>query len=128
MSTIEQTILSSLVFDEEYTRKVLPYLKPEYFQNTGENKVFTLFSDYMEKYNRLPTVQALSIDLQKDVDNINEHIYKNTVEALESISKDDYDQEWLLDSTEKFCQEKAIYHGIMQSLEIIDDKSGKKTR
>jgi replicative DNA helicase len=128
MSTIEQTILSSLVFNEEYTRKVLPYLKPEYFQNEGERKTFDLFCEYMEKYNRLPTIEALTIDLQKQVENINEHVYKTSVAAIEELHQKDYDEQWLLDSTEQFCQEKAVYHGIMQSLEIIDDKTGKKSR
>ena len=127
--TIELTILTNLINNEEFARKVLPYLKPEYFSSEGERKAFTLIYSYVDKYNKFPTTKALEIDLQKEVEGINEFCYKATIECLENISKPEpHEEEWLLDSTEKFCQEKAIYHGIMQSMDIIDDKTGKKSR
>jgi hypothetical protein len=127
--TIERTILANLIHNEEFARKVLPYLKSEYFSSEGERKAFTLIYAYVDKYNKFPTPKALEIDLQKEVGDINEYCYKETIECIESIVKPEpHEEEWLLDSTEKFCQEKAIYHGIIQSMDIIEDKTGKKSR
>jgi len=127
--TIEITILTNLIHNEEFARKVLPYLKSEYFSNEGERKTFALINSYVDKYNRFPTSQTLTIDLQKEVDTINEYQYKEAIECLESIQNPEpHEEDWLLDSTEKFCQEKAVYCGIMQSMDILDDKTGKKSR
>ena len=120
---IEKTILSHLVYNEEYTRRTVPFLKPEYFQNPTERLVFDLIDSYIKTYNDLPSKEALRIELDKK-DKLNESTYKTTVEYVDSIQKEESNIEWLIDTTEKFCQDKAIYNAIMQSIQILDDKTG----
>jgi len=120
---IEKTILSHLVYNEEYTRRTIPFLKPEYFQNPTERLVFDLIDSYIKTYNDLPSKEALRIELDKK-DKLNESTYKTTVEYVDSIQKEESNIEWLIDTTEKFCQDKAIYNAIMQSIQILDDKTG----
>ena len=120
---IEKTILSHLVYNEEYTRRTIPFLKPEYFQNPTERLVFDLIDSYIKTYNDLPSKEALRIELDKK-DKLNESAYKTTAEYVDSIQKEESNIEWLIDTTEKFCQDKAIYNAIMQSIQILDDKTG----
>jgi hypothetical protein len=126
--TLEKTILANLIFDETYCRRVIPYLKADYFGDEGEKKVFTLIDFYLTKYNKIPTLPTLLIDLQNEVGAINEHCYTAASTVIESLERKEVDPQWLLDHTEKFCQEKAIYQGIMTSIDIMDDKTGKKSR
>ncbi len=127
--TLERTILSTLINDEEYCRKVIPYLKAEYFQEEGDKKTFTLIDAYLIKYNKIPSLQALMIDLQTEVDTINEHMYTAASKVIEELKNElCIDQKWLIDHTEKFCQERAIYLGIYAAIDIMDDKTGKKPR
>lgn len=119
---IETTILGNLLQNEEYTRKVLPFLKTDYFTNNGEKIVYDTVNDFVTKYNSLPTKEALSIELQEV--KINEEEFKETMELLDEISKDteEYtDLGWLLDTTEKFCQDKAIYNAVVESISILDN-------
>ena len=119
---IETTILGNLLHNEEYTRKVLPFLKNDYFTNNSEKIVYDTVSDFVTKYNSLPTKEALSIELQEI--KINEEEFKETMELLDVISKDteEYtDLGWLLDTTEKFCQDKAIYNAVVESIGILDN-------
>jgi replicative DNA helicase len=120
---IEKTVLSHLVYNEEYTRRTLPFLKSEYFQNPTERMVFDLVDAYVKTYNDIPSKEALLIELDKK-DNLNETAFKSTMDYVQSIDKEESNIEWLLDTTEKFCQDKAIYNAIMQSIKILDDKSG----
>lgn len=122
---IERTILSNLLYNEEYLRKVLPYIKLEYFHNQNEALVFKLIGDYLIKYNTVPSKQALVVDLSLLQNDINENIYKETDGVINALSQEPFDIQWLLDNTEKFCQDKAIYNGIHKSIEILDDKTGK---
>ena len=120
---LEQTILKNLIKNESFTRKVLPFLKEEYFSNGEDRLLFKEVADFILKYNQQPTFDALSIE----VDNIRgstDDTVKNIQETLKHL-KDDTNQtneDWLLDNTEKFCQEKAIYNAITQSLEIMNGK------
>lgn len=121
---IEQVIFSNLVFNEEYGRKVIPFLKEEYFSNSSDRVVFNLIWDYMKEYNSFPSKEALAIDLSNK-DGINEQTFKDSKVVIESLTYDsDTKLDWLLDKTEVFCQEKAVYNAIMKSIEIIDDKKG----
>ena len=109
---VETTILGNLLQNEEYTRKVLPFLKNDYFSRNPEKIIYGTVSDFVTKYNSLPTKEALSIELQEK--KINEEEFKETMELLDDISKDTQehtDLGWLLDTTEKFCQDKAISCG-----------------
>ena len=120
--SIERIILSNLVFDEEYARKVVPFLKSEYFSNVPEKIIYELINSFFLKYNSCPTIEALAIDLSKA--SIDEYQFAECKEIISSLVQEEVKEQWLLDNTEKFCQEKAIYNGIMKSINIMDDKSG----
>ena len=120
---IEKTILSHLVFNEAYARKTLPFLKEEYFQNVSDKTIYRLIDEYVKKYNSTPTKEVLQIEL-KNIDGLSENIFKDSKRMIEDLQIDATEIKWLLDSTEKFCQDKAIYNAIMASIKILDDKSG----
>ena len=125
---IETTILNHLVFNEEYGRKVIPFLKDEYFSDYSDKAIFQLITEYVTKYNAFPSKEALVIDLTNK-EGINEEAFKQTKETIANFQADSTtQQEWLLDQTEKWCQDKAIYNAIMSSIQILDDKSGKTTK
>jgi replicative DNA helicase len=120
---IEQAILSSLIYDEEYARRVIPFLKPNYFHESTERIVFEQIEKFIIKYNGLPTKDTLLIEIDKK-EGIPEELFKNTVDYINNnIRYDAKDIQWLVDSTEEFCQERAVYNAIMESIEIIDGKS-----
>lgn len=120
---IEKTILSHLVFNEVFARKALPFLKDEYFQNLSDKVVYSLINEYVNKYNSTPTKEVLFLELNNR-DGLNENTFKDSKRLIEDLQIDNTEIKWLLDSTEKFCQEKAIYNAIMASIKILDDKTG----
>ena len=125
---IEQLIFGNLLTNEDYGRKVIPFLKEEYFQDYSDKLTFNLVDDYVKKYNTFPTKEALIIDLSNK-DGINEEVFKKTRDKISELSRDEKTEvQWLLDQTEKFCQEKAVYNAIMASIQILDDKSGKASK
>lgn len=119
---IESTILSHLIYNEEYSRKVLPYIKEEYFDDLNTKKIFSSYSEYVEKYKEPPTVEALkvSIDNRKDIDESSFKLINEFITNLKIDSKTN--NEWLLDETEKFCQDKDLYNAIRRSIMILDGK------
>ena len=125
---LEQKILKHLLLDEEYTRKTLPFIKGEYFQESSEKLLFEEIQNYVNKYNSMPTKEALVIEIDKRV-NLTDDQHKKTVTLVKAITIDPEvsDTKWLIDATEDFCQEKAIYNGIMQSIQILDDKNKNNT-
>jgi replicative DNA helicase len=120
---IEKTILSHLVYNEAYARKTLPFIKDEYFQNLSDKVVYGLINEYVNKYNNTPTKEVLFLELNNR-DGLSENVFKESKRTIEDLQIDNTDIKWLLDSTEKFCQEKAIYNAIMSSIKILDDKTG----
>jgi replicative DNA helicase len=120
---IEKTILSHLVYNEAFARKTLPFLRDEYFQNQQDKVVYRLISDYVQKYNNTPTKEVLFLELNNK-EGLSETTFKDSKRLIEDLQIENTDIKWLLDSTEKFCQEKAIYNAIMASIKILDDKSG----
>lgn len=119
---IENTILSSLIHNEEYARKVVPFLKDEYFTNNDDKVLYQEIRKYIDKYNGLPTKEALKISIDERED-LNEERYKNINEAVSSMSYDqDTDLDWLLDKTERFCQDKAVYNAVRKSILVLDGK------
>ena len=119
---IEKTILSHLIFNEPYARKALPFLKDEYFQNQQDKVVYKLISDYVQKYNNTPTKEVLFLELNNK-EGLSETTFKDSKRLIEDLNVENTEIQWLLDSTEKFCQEKAVYNAIMASIKILDDKS-----
>lgn len=124
---LEKMIFNNLINNEEYSRKVIAFLKEDYFTSQEDKIVFSLIDDYIKKYNKVPTKQSLLIDLSEKT--ISQDAYKASYDIIDSLTLNEKnDLEWLLDSTEKFCQEKAIYNAIMDSIHIIDDKTGNKSK
>lgn len=125
---IESVIFSNLLFNEEYGRKVSPFLKDEYFSDSVDRNVFKLIDSYLKKYNAFPSKEALLIEL-KNLDNISQDTYEKSNKIIDALDVDSKtDLSWLLDKTEKFCQEKAIYNAIMGSIQILDDKTGNMSK
>src|SRR5210317_773837 len=124
--TIERTTLSNLVYNEPYARKVLPFIKPEYFGNRHERVVFEEINKFMEKYGNQPTKEALSIELDNRKDLADEE-FKSVLTIVETLSDAQVDMQWLVDTTEKFCKDKAVYNAILNGIQIIEGKDKEHT-
>ena len=127
MDRIEKVILRNLVYNEEYLRKVIPFIEPDYFNDKNERVVFEHITKYVAEYNNLITKEVLLIEIedrrditQEEVKNIN-----GTINELEDI---ECDLEWLSDTTEKWCRDRAIYLALMESIKIADGQDDKQNR
>lgn len=121
MSSVEQVVLRNVLTNEPYMRKVLPFIAPEYFEGVY-NQLFKQVGKYVAKYNQLPTLEAFRIEIDQS-SKFNDEQYAHAMEILPNIfSKEDSDEQWLLDTTEKWCQDRAIHNAIMESISIIDGK------
>ena len=125
METIENTIIRNLVINEEYTRKVLPFLKPEYFDNTHEKIIFEESAKFIVQYDKCPTKEILTIECEKRKD-INDDTFKEISKYLNDIDSSPVQEDWLVDSTEKWCKERAIYLALVESISIADGHDIKK--
>lgn len=128
MKKLETTILRNLFYNEEFTRKVLPFVKEEYFTSNIEKIIFKQIESFVNKYNNLPTYESVVIDLSESK-NLKEQDLKSSIEFLDSIKaeKDDsVEIKWLTEQTEKFCQDRAIYNAIMESVQILDNSKRSK--
>ena len=121
--------MKNLLKNEQYTRKVLPFLKDEYFTIEEDRVVFKEIKEFILKYNNLPTADALQIEID-NLRNIKEDQVRSITDLITQLHADKIDTniDWLTDSTEKFCQEKAIYHAIMSSIEIMNNKNSSLTK
>ena len=122
---IETTILSNLIHNEDYSRKVLPFLDERFFQDEVEKNIYLTINQHIEKYNTLPTQEILEITLDSKIGG---SVFDSCIEYLPNLKKTDTDIEWLIDTTEEFCQEKAVYNAIMDSIRIIDGSDKEKTK
>ena len=116
---IEETILRNLFYTEEYYRKVVPFLKPDYFQEYHERIIFEEILDFSNKYDKVPTKEVVIINLQNRSD-LTEDSFNSAVSMVRELSDEWVDFEWVLDATEKWCQDRAIYLALMQSIKIAD--------
>ena len=123
---IEESILRNLLYNETYYRKVVPFLKAEYFQEYHEKIVFEEIADFAGKYDKVPTKEVLSINLQNRGD-LTEEAFKDSLSKVSELSDEWVDYDWLLDATEKWCQDRAIYLALMQSIKIADGGETKFT-
>ena len=123
--TIERTALTQLVTNEEYARKVLPFLKGDYFSDKTERTIFEEISKFVDKYNKIPTQTSLEIEVQSRKD-LNETDYSKVVDVIKTLKPTDVDFDWLVDTTEKFCKDKAVYNAIVEGISIIDGKDKKR--
>lgn len=120
---LDKLILSNLIYNELYNRKVLIEIKSDYFNNRGNKIVFELIQSFVNKYNSLPTKEILFIDLS-NITNIHEKDFNEAQQVISSLEPDNTSKfDWLLDQTEKFCQEKAVYNALLKSIEIADSKN-----
>lgn len=121
--SLEKTILRNLLKSDGYTRKVLPFIKDEYFTVEEDRVLYKEIKEFVLKYNKSPTLDALHIEIDS-LANLKEDQVKNIVSTINDFrsNKDDTNIDWLVDSTEKFCQEKALYHAIMTSIELMNNK------
>ncbi len=123
---IEQTILKNLIQNEEFTRKCIPFLRPEYFTDTSEKTIYEFTYDYFQKYTKPPTIEALLINLENST-SLNEKTLKDTKSIVNGFGSEESPQEWLVDETEQWCKDRAIYIAVMDSIEVIDKKSQRST-
>ena len=127
MERVETTILRSLAFNEEYSRRVLPFIRTEYFTDYTEKVVFEEICKFIFKYNKLPTNEILLVEVENHTD-LNENSYKEITEYIRNLDTSALDTTWLCDTTEKWCRDKAIYLALMESISIVDGKDSKKTK
>ena len=127
METVESTILKNLIFTEEYSRKVLPFIHPEYFENIHEKVIFEEATKFILNYNNLPTKEAIVIESEKRTD-ITDDVYNNIKELINQFDDSVVDHQWLLDTTEKWCKDRAIYLALVESISIADGNNEKKTQ
>ena len=123
---IEQSIIKNLIQSEQFTRKVIPFLKPEYFADSSEQLLYTEITHYFDKYSKSPTLEALLINLD-NITGKSEQVVKNSKELLKTLPKDETPLDWLIDETEKWCKDRAIYIAVMDSIEVLDKKSQRST-
>ena len=120
--SIEQIILSNLCYNEEYLRKVIPFLKPEYFSRNEDRIVFNKIATHTETYNAAPSKQALMIAVTDDKA-VTENEFSEIQAIVDTLDTEDTDSQWLLDETEKFCKDKALYNAVMESIGILDGRN-----
>ena len=124
---VERIILKHLINNEPYTRKVIPFLFKEYFGDTNEQAVFEKIKDFLNDYNKIPTKEALVVELDNDK-SLNDDQFQECGKIIKDlVVEESPDFQWLIDKTEKFCQEKAVYNAIMKSIGIIDGKEKKQS-
>ena len=124
---LEVTILSNLIYNEKYARKVLPFLKSDYFTAREHKIIFLEIHEYISQYDSCPSLNAIGIECQERTD-LTEDQFKEILGVLNVLSNDSTDHDWLVDITEKWCQERAIYLSLMESVKIADGQDTKRDK
>ena len=124
---IEEITLSKLILNDTYTKKVLPFIKDDYFDTPSYKILFSTLSEYVNKFETTPEPNALKIEVEKRRD-ISEEIYKEVEQFLNNLDRDQYNEDWLVETTEKWCKEKAIYIALMESVKIADGQDKTRTK
>ncbi len=120
-TNIEQVVLKNILTNEIYMRKVLPFIKAEYFEGIYK-ELFKQSGKFVAKYNKLPSAESFKIEIDS-ADNFSDDNYRQAIEIIpELFTKEQSDEEWLLDATEKWCQDRALFNAVMESISIIDGK------
>ena len=127
MEQIEFLILKNLIHNEKYLRKSIPFIKSEYFEDPHQKMVYEEIFSFVEKYNELPTKEVLTIEVEKR-DDINEDSFKSVTHLISCLDESPVENEWLIDTTEKWCRDRAIYLALLDSIAIADGKDDKKGR
>ena len=124
---IETKILTNLIHNEQYARKVAPFIDTSYFQEKSERVIAATILEFFGKYNKLPTQDIVSIELGNRRD-VTDKELAEAQKAVESLSGDDTNFDWLVENTEKFCKDRAVYNAILESIKIIDGKDAKVSK
>ena len=119
MERIETTILRNLLCNEQFYRKVVPFVKPDYFNEIHERVIYEEVWNFASNYELVPTKEVLIINLENRKD-LNEEVYQNSVTTIQNLSEDSIEYNWLLDTTEKWCKDRAIYLALLESIKIAD--------
>jgi replicative DNA helicase len=127
MDQIEFLILRNLLHNEEYIRKVIPFIKSEYFENANQKIIFEEIFTFIQEYNQPSTKEVLCIEVEKRTD-INEQEFKEITQIISCLEDVPTEFNWLVDTTEKWCRDRAIYLALMESIHITDGKDAKKNR
>ena len=125
MNEIENLVIKNLLLNEEYVRKALPFIKSDYFADTTGKKLFEVVSKYFVEYSALPTKEALVIDVGQ-LEGISDDQHKQIVESIFKIDNEESDYEWILDTTENWCKERALYLALMSSIKIAEGNDEKR--
>ena len=126
MNKVENLVLKNLLLSEEYVRKALPFIKSEYFTDVLEKKLFGVISKYFADYSALPTKEALVIEVGQ-LDSISDDQHKQLLKVIEDIDEEQSEFDWIVDTTEKWCKERAIYLALMESIKIAEGNDDNKT-
>jgi replicative DNA helicase len=124
---IEEIALSKLILEEDYCRKVLPFIKDEYFDMFTNRVLFQAIQEYIGEYDVSPEPNALKIEIEKRRD-ITEDVYKEVETFLDNLDRDHYNEDWLMETTEKWCKERAVYLALMESVKIADGQDKTRTK
>lgn len=130
MNRLETTILKNLIYNEEFTRKVLPFIQSDYFSESSEKIIFNEVHEFVNKYKNLPSKESLIINLTESK-SFTEQQVRDSIDLINTMEKDKNEHteiKWLTEQTEKFCQDKAIYNAIMESVQILDNKTQDKSK
>tara|TARA_Y200000002_G_scaffold368024_1_gene360643 strand:+ start:418 stop:1803 length:1386 start_codon:yes stop_codon:yes gene_type:complete len=127
MEKLELTILSNLIHNEDYSRKVIPFIKLDYFDVRGELIICQEIIDFIAEYNKAITPEVLSLEIQNRED-LTEQEFRDTQEIISKLKKNDINTDWLVDATEKWCRDRAIYLALMSSIKIADGQDDNKGR
>jgi len=125
MASFEQVIFGNIINRDDYARKVIPFLKSEYFHDISDKIIFELIENYVNKFNRFPSKEAIEVEMNSKT-GISQPIHDMCKDIIDQLSYDPKTEvDWLVEKTEKFCQEKAVYNAIMDSIQILDNKNSK---
>ena len=127
MERIETTILRNLIYNEEYSRKVIPFIKPEYFESRTEKVIFEDITQFIVKYNSSFTIEALNIETENRTD-LTESEIAEVRDINNSLTDSVVENQWLIDTTEKWCRDRAIYLALMESIALADGQDETKGR
>ena len=121
---LEQTILKNLIYNEEYLRKVLPFIKDEYFTDKTERMLFSEITEFVSRYNTTPTIEAIGLAVKERRNLTDDEVEKSEsyLQEIELVKAEQSKIQWLIDKTEQFCQERAIYNAVLGSISILDGK------
>jgi len=127
MEQVEILILKNLIYNGEYLRKVIPFIKSEYFQDQSQKIIFEEILGFVQEYNNSLSKEILCIEIEKRTD-INETSFKEIIQLVSNLNEEPIEMNWLVDTTEKWCRDRAIYIALMDSIYIADGKDEKKNR